>query len=213
MRSSGLSLAFLLATGGTGCFSFNTYTTPRTLAPGKQEVVIAPEVGFEQRERSTPEEPFATSRTRIVSGGLPTATFRRGLAGNLDMSLGLRRLFVASADLKLELLRGAVDMAVQGSVQLPLLYKQFGMAPGLDVPLLLGFNAGDHLTFLLSPGLGVAYRPKSSTDTTEVYGRLGGGVRIRLDSSVALQPEITGLYDLEQKQTHFTGGLGVVFNP
>jgi len=213
MRPPGLALALLLTTGGTGCFSYNTYTTPRTLAPGKHEVVIAPEVGFEQQEHPTPREPFATSRTRTLSGGLPTATWRGGLTDNLDMSLGLRRFFTASADLKLELLRGKIDMAVQGSVQLPLMTKQFGFAPGLDVPLLLGFNAGDNLTFLLSPGLGAAYRPRPSAGTSEVYGRLGAGVRIRLNKSTALQPEITGLYDMDRKHPQFTAGLGMVFNP
>lgn len=212
MRPPGLALALLLTTGGTGCFSYNTYTTPRTLAPGQHEVVIAPEVGFEQQERPTPGQPFATSRARSLSGGLPTATWRRGLTGNLDMSLGLRRFSTASADLKLELLRGKIDMAVQGSVQLPML-KQFGFAPGLDVPLLLGFNAGEHLTFLLSPGLGAAYRPGSDAGATEVHGRLGAGVRIRLNKSVALQPEITGLYDLDRKHPQLTAGFGVVINP
>ncbi|MBP6832919.1 MAG: hypothetical protein KA978_19180 [Deltaproteobacteria bacterium] len=210
---AGLALVGALT---TGCPSPSIYGTARTIPQGTIQHTLAAEVIG-----------AAGSGATFVYPTLPTYQMRIGLADNVDLGLRLGNLTMPGADVKINFVRGAFDLAIMPGVQA--IYGAVGDVGGgilyLNLPLVLGFNLSRNFSLIATPGVAYGYAGGSdgsrssssggsSPDTYRGSGfipRLGVGANIRLNNTFSIQPEFTGLYSTDTSALLFTFGLGFVF--
>src|SRR5580700_4105235 len=150
----GASVGVVLAV--SGCPNPNTYTTPRTLDPGKVQWQVAPEaigVNYKTTNGSTDAN---GNLVKTNAGGvlpmLPSFGMRIGLADGLELGLRAPNLEPVAADAKIRLVKGSFDMALDPGLQF-----YFASSNGngystvfLHAPLLLGFNLSEKTSIVLS---------------------------------------------------------------
>jgi len=197
----------------TGCPSPSIYGTARTIPRGQIQQTVAVEgLGA------------TTSGASGFVPTLPTYQFRIGLADNVDLGLRVPNLTSVGADVKINLLRGSFDLAVDPSIQ--------GIYAGvsdvnvgllwLHAPVILGFNLTQNFSIIATPGIsyGVYFAgdsTSSSSSSRTAYstggfaGRLGVGFNIRVANTFSIQPEITALYNFNAEGVLYIAGVGFEF--
>jgi hypothetical protein len=211
----------------SGCPNPNTYTTPRTLDPGKVQWQVAPEVIGANYKTTNGSTDANGNLVKTNAGGvlpmLPSFGMRIGLAEGLELGLRAPNLEPIAADAKIRLLKGSFDMALDPGLQF-----YFASSNGngysavfLHAPLLLGFNLSEKTSIVLSPGLTYATNTGNGVIATAVtgssavagfMGRLGVGVDFRVSHRFAIHPEITVLEQFTGSQDLFLVVGGVGFN-
>jgi hypothetical protein len=218
-----LAAAPLGVTTLTGCPNPNTYGTPRTIAPGKVQIVASLEgVGLSETSRPTGTG-TQTASYSVFSPTLPSVGVRIGVADSVDLGVRLAELSSLEFDGKFNFLRTRTfDMAIDPGVQGAYIGVD-GTTLGLfyfNVPLLLGVNFSHALTLVLTPGFSylVATASNVNGSGTSAYvsgsaplARLGVGLNIRIGERFALQPEVTALRGFDSEEpTYWNFGLGFV---
>lgn len=209
---AGLALVGALT---TGCPSPSIYGTARTIPQGTIQHTMAAEVIGAGVRGNT-----------LVMPTAPTYQLRIGVAENVDLGLRLGNLSMPGMDVKINLLRGAFDLAIDPGVQgMFIATSDEGVGfMYLNLPVVLGFNLSRNFSLLATPGLAYAVAfgstssssSGSSTSATSYNGsgfmpRLGLGANIRISNAFALQPEFTGYYNFDSEGVVFTFGLGFLF--
>jgi hypothetical protein len=197
-----LGLAVVLA----GCPNPNTYTTPRTLDPGKVQWQVSPEligVNYKTTNGSTDANGnLIKTNTSSVWPMLPSLGARIGVADGLEIGLRMPNLEPFAGDVKIRLMKGRVDVALDPGLQL-----YFASVNGagfaalyLHAPVLVGINFSEKVSLVLSPGLALAENTAGTTFPTGVAGssvatgfmaRLGAGFDFRLGRRFSIHPEVT----------------------
>jgi hypothetical protein len=195
-----------------GCPNPDLYTTPRTIDPGTVQFQVALEgIGASyngtQQTTTTNSAGNTTTQQQTVSESfflpmVPTVGVRVGLADGLELGARIPNLDSLAADLKVRLLKGTLDLAIDPGLQG--FYLSVGDTGGgilyFHVPLLVGFNVSKSVSLVATPGIGFAVASVSGDNgnsqqqvagTSGVLGRLGFGVNIRLSKKFSLQPEVT----------------------
>ena len=222
-----LSLAGMLAFLA-GCPNPQTYGTPRTLDPGKWQIGVAAEAFGVSADVKTTNSTgqVGTTREGVYLPNLPSVGARVGLADRVDFGFGLKNLYSPTLDLKVNFLKTKYfDMSVA-----PMINYIFAATSGatvqlfyFHVPLLLGINFSEAVSLVLTPGfvygLAVGTGTASTSATGSFYGsapwfRIGGGVNIRVNRKIALQPEVTMIRSFSDDTGNamaFFFGIGVSF--
>lgn len=197
-----------LVTFLAGCPNPQTYGTPRTLDPGKWQIVAAVEgVGVSVLgPKTTYVNGVATTtneREGVFLPNLPSVGARVGLADRVDLGFSLRNLYGPTLDLKINFLKTKhFDMAVapmvnyfpvlSGNGSLNLFY--------FHVPLLLGINFSEMVSLVITPGFAYALAVGTgdvtttngaSYNTSAPWARGGLGVNIRANRKISITPEFT----------------------
>jgi hypothetical protein len=207
---TGLALVGALT---TGCPSPSIYGTARTIPRGTIQHTLAAEVIG-----------AGVSGSTVVFPTAPTYQLRIGVADNVDLGLRLGNLTMPGMDVKINLLRGAFDLAIDPGIQgMFIATSDEGVGfMYLNLPAVLGFNLSRNFSLIATPGFAYAVAfgstrsSTSSTSATTYNGsgfipRLGIGANIRISNAFALQPEFTGYYNVDNSAVIFTFGLGFIF--
>lgn len=214
-----------------GCPNPNAYTVPRTLDPGDLQIGVADDVyGFTTKltTPATATSPALTQTANGVTPMLPSVIGRYGLADGLDVGFRLANFFALGGDLKVRLLRGSVDLAVDPGTEL-MYVTTTGAASSpsantagvfyLHAPLLVGINLSDIVSLVATPGVAyaIATNPipgashaEQAGDSTQLLARLGFGADFRLTRHFAIHPELTCMKGFTSTETFLCVG-GVAF--
>lgn len=204
----------------TGCPSPSIYGTARTLPAGQIQQTAAVEVIG-----------VSSSGATAFAPNLPTYQLRIGVADRVDLGFRVANLTSLGADAKINLVRGAFDLAIMPGVQGGYISASSGGSSSsssssglgivyLHLPAILGFNLSRSFTLLATPGImySIATGSTATADSDRVQYtatgfslRLGIGANIRVASSFSIQPELTALYVPETSGVLFTGGIGFSF--
>jgi hypothetical protein len=216
---SALARAVLLVgslAGLAGCPNPNSYTTPRTLPPGKVQLQVAAEVlGTQFSVNDGPQQ-------EIVLPMLPTVGARIGALEGFDVGVRLQNLDSLALDGKVRLLKGRIDLAVDPGVQG--FYSNVNGGGGAGVmyvhlPLLVGWNVSRSVSIVASPGAVFADITKmdesgatgatATVTNTGWFARFGLGVSIRAYKDLSIQPEITAIQQTSGAfETLWVAGVG-----
>ena len=223
---------FLVASSAAllmGCPNPNTYGTARTTPKGKVNAFIAPEAwGF-----AGDIETSANTSTRVAAAlpMPPSFGLRLGVSDDIDVGARIANFSSVAADLKVNLVRGDFDLALDPGAQ------YFSLSTGetdsgssasvkvvyLYAPLLMDINLSKAFSVVLAPGVTYAYASasadvggdsdwKQASSVDGIYGRLGLGLDIRLGKKFALHPEITAQRSLgDSSLLQYMMGLGFNF--
>jgi hypothetical protein len=192
-----------------GCPNPDLYTTPRTLDPGAVQVQVALEgIGASYNSTSTSTnangQPVSTQVSESIFLPMaPTVGVRVGVADGVEVGARIPNLDSLAGDVKVRLLKGQFDLAVDPGLQG--FYLSVGDASlgvmYLHLPLLVGLNLSKSVTLVASPGIAYAILTGSESGgngsqqvaggTSGVIGRLGFGVNLRLAKKFSIQPELT----------------------
>lgn len=196
-----------------GCQTANSYAIPDTLGRHRGGVAVALEGSH---VRSTAKQEGALFPERVSSSTgysvFPTVIGRYGLTDSVEAGIALRSLISVGAEVKVQVLRGPVGVALMPGAQATVGQQV------VDLPVLLGVKLGEPAQIVLSPG--VAYA-RSSAPKNEFrhlvlqhstpLGRLGAGVRLRVSRSLAIHPEVTAMQALDgSKDRWVTLGIGLI---
>ncbi len=110
---------------------------------------------------------------------LPSYAFRYGLSDRVDFGVGMKNLYSLQGDLKLNFVRGRLDMALDPGVQYGLFVGRDGTIHALHVhvPPLVGVNLGESVSLVAAAGgtgslpFGVAH--DRAPQGRGVFARLG----------------------------------------
>ncbi len=213
-RSSLRALALLggvSALALTGCPSPSIYGTARTVPRGQMQQSIAVEgIGA------------TSSGASAFLPTLPTYQFRLGLADNVDLGLRVANLSSLGGDVKINLLRGNFDLAVDPGIQG--IYAGAGDASvgllWMHLPVILGFNLTQNFSIIATPGIsyGAYFAGDSSVrgdrttySTGGFAGRFGVGFNLRVNNTFSVQPEVTALFNTSTESVLYTAGVGFQF--
>lgn len=174
----------------SGCLSPNLYGTPRTTPRGKI-VQIAGVEGVAYKD-SDIEKGKKWSGFPYVPG----YQLRYGLKDDLDVGFQFSGASSLGANLKINPVRTRrFDLAFEPGVQVAALPAPL-LATFFQVPALLGFNFGESVSLMLSPGV-LASITRTSDDIlwwrNGFWLRAGGGLNFRVTHGFAIQPEVTVL--------------------
>jgi hypothetical protein len=226
-RAAPLALALLSL---TGCASFSTMSTARTLRRGGAQVYVAPHVlGTGIRAPPPPPDEHAGEHGAATSSG-PSGSI------DLDMEVGVR--YGATDAISVGGRLWALGGAVQGQLQLRRsAAPDAGVDVGLGVeasyagsrgdgtllllqaPLLFGFNTGGGNQVVAAPKLVGAYlvRPQNSAGILLAGGSLGYSYQVA--DGFSLLPEVSMLVPVATPADRFTyyglviqAALGFVFS-
>jgi hypothetical protein len=229
--TASLGTAILLC----GCPNPNTYTVPRTLDPGAVQFTVAPEAYGFSFKHTTPAAGMTPAQTTTVSGALPTLPtlgLRVGLADGFDLGARLPNLDSFAGDVKIQMLRGPADLAIDPGIQFIYLASSTTDSHGnsvsesagvayLHLPLLVGWNVSDSVTLVASPGIvytiatasvSVSNNAQQAGTATGFMGRIGLGADFRTSKHFALHPEVTFMKGFNDADTLlYVVGLGLNF--
>jgi hypothetical protein len=195
----------------TGCPNPNLYTTPRTLEPGKVQWNLAAEgIGANFNNTVTTTDPVtmmtttSTQSASFVLPMLPSFGVRYGMADGLELGAHVQNFDSGELDLKVRLLKGSLDLAVDPGVQgYYLSVNNVALGVGyVHLPLLVGVNLSRSVSLVASPGFAWAFVTGTVTDNngssgaaaaSGAIGRLGLGVDFRVGQHFAFHPEVTFL--------------------
>lgn len=187
-----------------GCPSPNTYTTPRTMSPGKVTVLLATEGWGAVTENGVGFVPT-----------LPTFGVRVGVMERVELGGRLPNMLSAAADAKINLLRGGVDLAIDPGVQW---YKWrdstssdavlgSGTVVHLQLPVLLGFHPSTDVSIVVM--VGPSLSTSSGASSALLFGQAGVGADLRITRRFSIFPQLTFLGGF--KGSLFAAGLGFNF--
>lgn len=206
------AIAFALACAA--CTGQNLYTTPRTVAKdGGHEIVIAPEAYFAKRGRN-----LRLGGVNREIGPTMQVIYRGPITDRVEWGAH-SGTSAWGADLKWNPIRTDifdVALAARGSLALAGTRAKdlqfYGGANGyLHLPLLFGIKAGP-LTFIVSPGLTGAIDQRGRANWAT---RIGGAIRVRFGQWFAIQPEVSWIEELSDRDLLEMGvvavGIGFAF--
>jgi hypothetical protein len=158
---------------------------------------------------------------------VPSFGVRYGIADGFELGAHAQNFDSLEADLKIRLLKGTLDLAVDPSAQgfyYSVTVHNTSTSIGvtyLHLPLLVGFNLSKSVSIVASPGFAWALVSGSVTDaggtqgasaTSGAIGRLGVGFDFRIGQHFALHPEVTFLKAFSSTDAVFyVFGLGFNF--
>ncbi|MBK8694661.1 MAG: hypothetical protein IPN17_20880 [Deltaproteobacteria bacterium] len=205
---AGLALVGALT---TGCPSPSIYGTARTIPQGTIQHTLAVEVIG-----------AGVSGNTFVYPTLPTYQMRIGLADNVDLGLRLGNLTMPGADVKINFVRGAFDLAIMPGVQA--IYGAVGDVGGgilyLNLPLVLGFNLSRNFSLIATAGqayaVGVRLRSLRPGSPGHLPGqRLHAPTRGRrqhpAEATRSRSSPSSRAYSTDNSALLFTFGLGFLF--
>jgi hypothetical protein len=226
-RACFVALSLLAGSFITGCYSANRYTTARTVPRGEKEIFVAPEyfnvtkdapAGTSAPVSALPTTGISTPTgdrssagpprqlEQVTRGALPTFGARFGVGDAFDLGLSLHQFGLLHADLKWQMVGGAVDLAFLQGFNLTSHYA------GMESTLLLGARLGEFVQLVGSTGVAVNTGGKDYHYAIPdgLLLRLGGGIRFQVPTTgFALQPEVTRLWAVEAPNARLlTLGLG-----
>jgi hypothetical protein len=202
-----------------GCPNPNTYTTPRTLDPGKWQFTVAAEaLGYSYNAYTTTTN-GASTNVGSASGFVPMVPSfiaRVGVADGFDLGIHASNLDSLGLDGKIRLVKGTFDLALDPGVQG--YYYSFGTGSTSEslgvvyfhAPVMLGVNFSQDVSLVLTPGFvyGLATASVSSSNATQNASGASGaiargsvGLDIRVSPKLALHPEVTVMKSFENAET------------
>lgn len=192
------------ALAAAGCPSPNTYTTPRTLPPGKFNLLIATE-GWGA----------VTSDGVGFVPTLPTFGVRVGVMDRVELGARLPNMLSAALDAKINLLRGDVDIAIDPGVQWYRWRDSTSSEPVLgtgtvihtQLPILVGFHPSANATIVVMAGPSLS--TSSGTSSALLFGQAGIGADLRITRRFSIFPQVTFLGGFEASL--FAAGVGFNF--
>jgi hypothetical protein len=239
------SIDFLLRIGACaagaallpGCPNPNLYTVPRTLDPGQIQVQVAPEVvglSVNYNDPTTTGTGTGTTTTTTQKNFslafplTPTVGLRAGLADGIELGVRAPNLDSIAGDLKLRLVKGTIDVAVDPGLQTLPIFFSVKDSNGNEtsvyvvyfhVPVLVGINLSKSTSIVLSPGFvysltSVGVNTSGSAFSAiagvgGVLGRFGGGLNIRVSKKFSIQPEVNFMRAFDDTSALFwVAGLG-----
>jgi hypothetical protein len=221
-----LALVLAAAPALSGCPNAGSYSTPRTVTPGKFTHSFSVE-GFGAVGTTRTADPRGgATRTESVSEFLPTFPsyeLRRGVASRFDIGIHLYNLTSFGLDLKLNPIRGVFDIAVNPGAQyfyLNINDDQAAHVFYLSAPLMVGINLTQWMSIILTPGLTYSLIAGEVTaaegrDALIAEGgtlfRAGFGLQFRASQSFAVHPMLTILRSLGSGATLYSAGIGFIF--
>jgi hypothetical protein len=201
-----------------GCTSPNTYATARTLSPGDVTHTVAVEgIGYHGSQ--------GTGALPIM----PTYVFRVGVIDRVDIGARVGSLTELGADVKINFLRGPLDVAIAGGGEafIEWHYEPHGDRPPrrtgsrafFHVPLILSYNFSRSFSLVGTPGIAYILGNKVSADFVRtmpfdggtVAARLGLGIDYRWNARRSLHPEVTVLQSTNNSATIVMFGIGFNF--
>jgi hypothetical protein len=209
---------FVALVACTACTGQSLYTTPRTVADGRAQLIVAPEYGFRTR-RVKQEEGLDSS---ALPAGLPAlhADLRTGVGARGEVGIHSDLIGAFGIDGKWNAVRtGPFDLAFllrltasaqRGPQTTDGPYRDdASLHTFLHLPVLVGFNVNP-FTFVLSPG---------TVTLLDGHGRLtqglrlGAGVQLRLAPWFAVHPEVSWMREVvgPTDMGFATVGLGFLF--
>jgi hypothetical protein len=215
MRAGLLVTALLAPPMLCGCTSPNTYATARTLSPGDITHTVAAEGIAFHGSQGTGALPM-----------LPTYVFRVGVVDRVDVGARIGSLTEIGADIKVNFLRGPLDLAIAGGGEAfiewryqPDGIRRTGSRAYFHLPLIASYNFSKTLSLVATPGLAYVIGRKVTDDFVRtqpfdgdtVAARLGIGIDYRASKRQAIHPEVTVLQSLGASQTLVLFGLGLNF--
>lgn len=202
--------------GLCGCTSPNTYSTPRTVEQGHFQHTFAVEgVGFHHPTSGTGALPV-----------LPTYGLRIGIVDRLDFGARLGSMTELGADLKLNFVRGRVDLAVAAGAEAFIEWnynsaetRRSGAAGYFHFPLIAAYNFSKEFSLVAAPGVSYIVGLPLTNDfaRTQVFGgktvaaRFGIALDFRPEPRRAIHPELTILQGINHEGTAIVLGLGFNF--
>jgi len=223
-----LPLMVVLLAGQTGCFSGNTYTSPRVLEKHQVSFSSAIQAGFTRANQEN-DGKFSDNvprlKTTIKGGSLLPSFYQFRLPTSQKTELGLRVSGTSAApggliDLKIEMARGSLDLALdpglgvtskwQPALSDDLSWRDYHM----ELPLLGGLPLGAHeIVLTLAPGYTVrtvdSYFSRPSRVRQSSWWKFASGVRLELSDNLAIFPEISAMYlPAIDNEFTMTAGLG-----
>jgi hypothetical protein len=232
----------LIAMPAAGCLLHcgfinpNTYTTPRTLNRGDLQMQAAPEVQWGSFTQTVPRPSgigVTTQTTSFTAPLLPSVGARYGVSEGIELGGRLPNLTSLAVDGKIRLLKSRVDFAIDPGVQFFYDNVSSGTGPSgetitqsagvfvFDAPVLVGINASESWSIVLSPRASYALATSQITqgDTSvqasgasSLLAGGGLGVDLRFIKKVAIHPQVTllkGFGDVEPLLLMM--GIGVNF--
>lgn len=206
------ALIVCVACATAACASPNLYATARALRRGQIQHTVA----LEGVGAVYPEAAYLPS--------LPTYQLRVGVAQRTDIGVRIANATSLGVDARVELVRGAVDVAVAPGLQGT--YVPFsGGPPGIlygHIPIVVALHPSDHATLVLTGGvtwgatLGRAAVHSNTVsmpiarDATDagVALRVGVALAARVHPRLRLFPEVTALVTPDTGRTTVTTGFG-----
>ena len=198
----------------TGCPSFSTLQTPRTVPEGEIRFAgLAGGAGALSDERG----PGPRAAQFELSA-------RYGLSERVDVGVKLYALGI-EAGVKWLILRGPLDIAIAPAVSYASFDDQMGTSFNAfyaHLPLLFGWNISDRVTLSFGPKLLVGYQFRSGdvvrSDLLLIEGLLVGmyvSVPIRIGRAFWIAPELNAYANVTNgdvgKVTIYEGGLAFMF--
>ncbi len=237
-RARTLAGASLLSVAATACYTpgYNTYATPRVTPQRKiaagahvQVAGYAGEIaGQKNQKHFAPTLPGVSGRVGL--GGRWDMGFQAGLGFGFYTPSALR----LGGDLKWLVLPGeALDLALDPGFRFTNVHEEIVSPDGyvttdgvnhyeLDAPVLAGINVSESLVVVLSPGVVAGWYSEQAVPFDHavrgplvdgIAPRVGIGLDVRLDESLAIHPEATFVYTTEaaNQRMIYTFGFGFHF--
>lgn len=198
-----------------GCTSPNTYATARTLSPGDVTHTVAAEGIAYHGSQGTGALPV-----------FPTYALRVGVIDRLDVGARIGNLTEIGADIKVNFLRGPLDVAIAGGAEAfiewryqPDAIRRTGSRAYFHLPLILSYNFSKQLSLVATPGIMYVVGRQVSDDFVRTQpfdggtlaARLGVGIDYRPNKRRAIHPEVTVLQSTQASQTIVMFGVGFAF--
>ena len=215
------ALLALLTLATAGCPSQALLQSAATIPAGKVQHQIGLEWFSVRYREPSPTVPGGTPTTTESSYALPIALpfygTRIGVAERLDVGIRVSAALTLGFDLKLQIIdTEAVDVAIAPGFQFAWIWSW------MQLPLLIGLNAGDAVQIQLSGRLGyVVPMEDGLTGIDEIDAAFGErgmfaggglGLYLRLGERVALVPEVQVLRGTgSSPPTLVSVGVGIAF--
>jgi len=133
---------------------------------------------------------------------VPGYQLRYGLKDDIDVGFQFSGASALGANLKINPVRTRrFDLAFEPGVQVavvPVLLPSF-LVTSFQVPVLLGFNFGESVSLMLSPGALVSMTSAKNETfwwRNDLWLRAGAGINFRVVRDFSIQPEVTVLRTL-----------------
>lgn len=215
MRILSTVVGITVALGLFGCPNPNTYASARTIPRDDLQVLVAAE-GYAMID----DDGMGGTETQFVPSA-PTIGVRYGVANAADVGLRAVNLSSVAFDTKVQIARGRIDLALDPGVQWHHSEIRVEDEQGnrqdlttnvfdVNVPIVAGWNLGKRASLVVSPGVMLRTYLANAPDL-QWFGVAGLGLNVRATRSFAVQPQVTGAWDLVEGGGSVVVGLGFTF--
>lgn len=214
LRVVSRAIAGVAVLAGTGCPAPNTYQTARTLAPGHVQLLAS-------------ADSYGATTTDgdgvVALPPWPSIGARVGVLDGVDIGARLPSLASVAGDVKVRLLKGTVDLALDPGLQWfqwnlsvtdddSTLERYRGNVFYMQLPVIIDYNLSRQVSLVASPGATYVFGTGSSSIAGSWFGQLGLGVDVRVTRWLSIMPEVTLLSDFQSDGLlTFMSGIGFAF--